>query len=202
MPAPSAGSPTLTARARELLAAAERAVAGTGAERDRRDRPHEPRPGAAVRRGPRRRRTRGRGYSNLELELDTGARGSRHAHVERLLVELTGAEAAIAVNNGAAAVLLAVAALAGPGDPIVVSRGQLVEIGGGFRIPDVIAVSGATMIEVGTTNRTRLGDYERALERRRTAVRRRSCASTRRTSAPSGSSRTSRSRRCAGSVRR
>ena len=74
--------------------------------------------------------------------------------------ELTGAEAAIVVNNGAAAVLLSAAALAGPGRAIVVARGQLVEIGGGFRIPEVIAQSGARMIEVGTTNRTRLSDYE------------------------------------------
>jgi L-seryl-tRNA(Ser) seleniumtransferase len=103
------------------------------------------------------------GYSNLELELESGERGSRHAHVERLVCELTGAEAAIAVNNGAAAVLLAAVALAGPGRAIVVSRGQLVEIGGGFRIPDVIAQSGSAMIEVGTTNRTHRHDYERAL---------------------------------------
>jgi L-seryl-tRNA(Ser) seleniumtransferase len=103
------------------------------------------------------------GYSNLELDLDTGERGSRHAHVERALCELTGAEAAMAVNNGAAAVLLATVALAGPGRAIVVSRGQLVEIGGGFRIPEVIAQSGAIMIEVGTTNRTHRADYERAL---------------------------------------
>jgi len=103
------------------------------------------------------------GYSNLELDLQSGERGSRHAHVEELLCELTGAEAAIVVNNGAAAVLLAAAALAGPGRAIVVARGQLIEIGGGFRIPEVIAQSGARMIEVGTTNRTRLSDYERAL---------------------------------------
>jgi L-seryl-tRNA(Ser) seleniumtransferase len=103
------------------------------------------------------------GYSNLELDLDEGQRGSRHQHVSELLSELTGAEAAIVVNNGAGAVLLATAALAGPGRAIVVSRGQLVEIGGGFRIPDVIAQSGSSMIEVGTTNRTNLGDYERAL---------------------------------------
>jgi L-seryl-tRNA(Ser) seleniumtransferase len=104
------------------------------------------------------------GYSNLELDLEAGTRGSRHAHVETLLSELTGAEAAIVVNNGAGAVLLAAAALAGPGRAIVVSRGQLVEIGGGFRIPDVIAQSRSVMIEVGTTNRTRREDYERALE--------------------------------------
>ena len=94
-------------------------------------------------------RPRRQGYSNLELELEHGARGSRHTHVEALLCELTGAEAAMVVNNGAAAVLLAAAALAGPGRAIVVSRGQLVEIGGGFRIPEVIAQSGARLIEVG-----------------------------------------------------
>ncbi len=104
------------------------------------------------------------GYSNLEFDLEAGTRGSRHAHVEALLSELTGAQAAVVVNNGAGAVLLAAAALAGPGRAIVVSRGQLVEIGGGFRIPDVIAQSGSVMIEVGTTNRTRREDYERALE--------------------------------------
>ncbi len=103
------------------------------------------------------------GYANLELDLASGERGSRHAHVEELLRELTGAEAAIVVNNGAAAVLLATAALAGPGRGVVVSRGQLVEIGGGFRIPEVIAQSGARLVEVGTTNRTRLADYKRAV---------------------------------------
>ncbi len=103
------------------------------------------------------------GYVNLELDLDSGQRGSRHAHVEELLCELTGAEAAIAVNNGAGAVLLATAALAGPGRAVIVSRGQLVEIGGGFRIPEVISASGARLIEVGTTNRTRRVDYERAV---------------------------------------
>jgi L-seryl-tRNA(Ser) seleniumtransferase len=103
------------------------------------------------------------GYSNLELELEAGVRGSRQAHVEHLLRDLTGAEAALVVNNGAAAVLLAVAALAGSGRGVVVSRGQLVEIGGGFRIPDVVAQSGARLIEVGTTNRTRLEDYQRAI---------------------------------------
>ncbi len=104
-----------------------------------------------------------RGYSNLELDLEAGERGSRHAHVEALLCELTGAEAAMVVNNGAGAVLLAAAALAGAGRSIIVSRGQLVEIGGGFRIPEVIAQSGARLVEVGTTNRTRLADYERAV---------------------------------------
>jgi L-seryl-tRNA(Ser) seleniumtransferase len=104
------------------------------------------------------------GYCTLEWDPAAGARSSRHAHVDELLRELTGAEAALAVNNGAAAVLLAAAALAGPGRAIVVSRGQLVEIGGGFRVPEVIAQAGARLVEVGTTNRTRLADYERAIE--------------------------------------
>jgi L-seryl-tRNA(Ser) seleniumtransferase len=103
------------------------------------------------------------GYSNLELDLDTAERSNRQNHVEEPLRELTGAEAAMAVNNGAGAVLLAAAVL-GAGKAIVVSRGQLVEIGGGFRIPEVIAQSGARLVEVGTTNRTRLGDYEQALD--------------------------------------
>jgi L-seryl-tRNA(Ser) seleniumtransferase len=104
-----------------------------------------------------------RGYVDLELDLETGRRGGRDAHVASLLAELTGAQDALVVNNGAAAVLLAAAALAGPDRAIVVSRGQLVEIGGGFRIPDVVAQAGARLVEVGTTNRTNLQDYERAV---------------------------------------
>jgi L-seryl-tRNA(Ser) seleniumtransferase len=107
-------------------------------------------------------REAGRGYSNLEYDLEAGRRGSRQAHVEGLVRELTGAEAALVVNNCAAAVLLAAAALAG-GRELVVSRGQLVEIGGSFRIPDVVAQSGARLVEVGTTNRTRLSDYQAAI---------------------------------------
>jgi L-seryl-tRNA(Ser) seleniumtransferase len=102
------------------------------------------------------------GYSNLEYELDAGRRGSRQEHAEGLLRELTGAEAALVVNNCAAAVLVAAAALAG-GRELIVSRGQLVEIGGSFRIPEVVAQSGARLVEVGTTNRTRVADYQGAI---------------------------------------
>ena len=104
----------------------------------------------------------GSGYSNLEYDVEAGARGSRQAHVEDLLRGLTGAQAALVVNNNAAAVLLAVTALAG-GREVVVSRGQLVEIGGSFRIPEILAASGARLVEAGTTNRTRIGDYEGAI---------------------------------------
>jgi L-seryl-tRNA(Ser) seleniumtransferase len=104
----------------------------------------------------------GGGYSNLEYELEAGARGSRQTHLIALLRRLTGADAALVVNNNAAAVLLALAALA-EGRDVLVSRGELIEIGDGFRIPDVLVRSGARLVEVGTTNRTRAADYERAV---------------------------------------
>jgi L-seryl-tRNA(Ser) seleniumtransferase len=101
-------------------------------------------------------------YANLELDLASGRRSSRQAHAAKLLARAAGAESALVVNNGAAAVLLVLATLAA-GRPVVVSRGELVEIGGGFRIPEVMSASGARLVEVGTTNRTRLDDYQRAL---------------------------------------
>ncbi len=102
------------------------------------------------------------GYCTLEYDLETGARGRRGARAEELLTELTGAEAALVVNNCAAAALLVLSTLARDGETIV-SRGELVEIGGDFRVPDVMAESGTSMIEVGTTNRTKITDYERAV---------------------------------------
>jgi len=102
-------------------------------------------------------------YSNLEFDLESGRRGSRTVHARDLLCRITGAEDALVVNNNAGAVLLALSALA-KRRAVVISRSQLVEIGGGFRIPDVMKQSGARLVEVGTTNRTRLDDYKEALE--------------------------------------
>jgi L-seryl-tRNA(Ser) seleniumtransferase len=104
----------------------------------------------------------GSGYSSLELDLATGERGSRHVHAAARLRRLTGAEDALVANNAAAALLLALSALA-PNAAVIVSRGELIEIGGAFRIPEIVAAGGARLIEVGTTNRTRLDDYKRAL---------------------------------------
>lgn len=101
-------------------------------------------------------------YSNLEYDLEAGERGSRYTHAEALLTKLTGAEGALVVNNNAAAVFFILRAFA-DGREVIVSRGQLVEIGGGFRVPDVLRQSGAQMVEVGTTNRTRAADFENAI---------------------------------------
>ncbi len=109
------------------------------------------------------------GFTNLEIDLPSGKRGSRHIHINDLLCQLTGAEDSLVVNNNASAVLLGLSALAKRKD-VIVSRGQAVEIGGGFRIPDVMRQSGAKLVEVGTTNRTRLADYEQAITNRTAAL--------------------------------
>ena len=111
----------------------------------------------------------GRGYSNLEYRMDEGRRGSRHQHAGSLLARACGAEAGLVVNNNAAAVLLSLAALA-RGREVVVSRGELVEIGGGFRVPEIMAESGCRLVEVGTTNRTRRSDYAAAVNDRTALV--------------------------------
>jgi L-seryl-tRNA(Ser) seleniumtransferase len=110
-----------------------------------------------------------RGYNNLEFDLESGERGSRHSHIEPLLCRLTGAEAGLVVNNNASAVLLGLSALAKRKE-IIVSRGQAVEIGGGFRIPEVMRQSGAKLIEVGTTNCTYIRDYEQAITQQTAAL--------------------------------
>ena len=110
-----------------------------------------------------------RGYSDLELDLSDGRRGTRQAHVASLVCQVTGAEAALVVNNNASAILLGLAALT-TGKEVIVSRGEAVEIGGGFRVPDVLRQSGATLIEVGTTNRTYVRDYEAEITERTGAI--------------------------------
>jgi L-seryl-tRNA(Ser) seleniumtransferase len=109
------------------------------------------------------------GYTNLEYDTDTGERGSRHVHCAALLIELTGAEDALVVNNGAAALILALNAAA-DGRACIVSRGELIEIGGSFRVPDIMNKSGTHLVEVGTTNRTNIADYEQAVDGRTGAI--------------------------------
>jgi len=109
------------------------------------------------------------GYSNLEYNLEAGKRGERYSHFEELLCKITGAEAAMAVNNNAAAVMLVLSSL-GKGGEVVVSRGELIEIGGKFRIPDVLVQSGATLVEIGTTNKTHFSDYEDAINENTVAL--------------------------------
>ena len=109
------------------------------------------------------------GYSNLEYNLEEGKRGERYSHFEKLLCEITGAEAAMAVNNNASSVMLILSTL-GKGKEVIVSRGELVEIGGKFRVPDVMEQSGAKLVEVGTTNKTHFSDYEDAITEETSAL--------------------------------
>ena len=111
----------------------------------------------------------GAGYSNLEVDLQTGQRGSRHAHLDAALRDATGADAGVATNNTAAGLTLALAAIAS-GREVIISRGELVEIGGGFRVPEILRGSGAQLREVGTTNRTRVADYAAAISDRTAAI--------------------------------
>jgi L-seryl-tRNA(Ser) seleniumtransferase len=115
------------------------------------------------------------GYSNLEFDLESGERGSRYMHVEAMLTKITGAEAAVVVNNCAAAVLITLNTLANK-KKVLVSRGELIEIGGGFRMPDVIAASGAKMKEVGTTNKTHISDYANAIKKKTRVILRNHCS--------------------------
>jgi L-seryl-tRNA(Ser) seleniumtransferase len=115
------------------------------------------------------------GYSNLEFNLESGKRGSRYMHIEEALINATGAEAAVVVNNCAAAVLVSLNTLAKDKE-VIVSRGELIEIGGGFRMPDVIAATGALMREVGTTNKTHLADYEQAINDNSRVILRNHCS--------------------------
>ena len=115
------------------------------------------------------------GYSNLEFDLESGERGSRYMHVEEMLTKITGAAAAVVVNNCAAAVLLSLNTLANK-KKVLVSRGELIEIGGGFRMPDVIAASGARMKEVGTTNKTHISDYANAIKKTTRVILRNHCS--------------------------
>ena len=110
-----------------------------------------------------------KGYSTLEYNVKKGARGSRHSHVEQLICKITGAEAAMVVNNNAAATMLCLSAMAEEKE-VIVSRGELVEIGGSFRIPDIMARSGAKLIEVGTTNKTKIADYRKAVNEETAAI--------------------------------
>ena len=149
---------TIEALARAALARQARGSLRPVINADRRRDSHQPWTRAAGRCRHRPHHPLARGYSNLEYDLETGGRGSRTVHAESLLTSLTGAEAAVVVNNNAAAILLILPGLAS-GREVVISRGELVEIGGGFRVPDVMRQSGATLREVGTTNRTRITDY-------------------------------------------